>query len=171
MFFAAPSEQQRSRLPSTSSSSQTSSRRNQQPSPSSSTFSRGQPQPPRELIDDEDEDEESAAERFICPKADGLYADPANCKRFYLCGAWHAWSQACPPALYFDDKLKFCTFKTASLQCGPLSEEEIKEEEARGNQDGLPTCDEAKCQLPSCFCSQEGGQVPGNEFTLVSKCP
>lgn len=69
----------------------------------------------------------------------------------------------CPPGLYFDSKLKFCTFKTSSLTCGPVSdEEEVKQDEATQDaQDSLPTCDN-KCQLPDCFCSADGTAIPGN---------
>lgn len=108
---------------------------------------------------DEDEDSEDGPE-FVCPKGDGLFADPNSCKRFYLCGAWHPYSQACPPSLYFDDKLKFCTFKTSSLVCGPI--EEDKSNENGVNQEKLGHCDKQKCQLPSCFCSDEGTAIPGS---------
>lgn len=69
----------------------------------------------------------------------------------------------CPPGLYFDSKLKFCTFKTSSLTCGPVSdEEEVKQDEATQDaQDSLPTCDN-KCQLPDCLCSADGTAIPGN---------
>lgn len=65
--------------------------------------------------------------------------------------------------MYFDSKLKFCTFKTSSLTCGPVSdEEEVKQDEATQDaQDSLPTCDN-KCQLPDCFCSADGTAIPGN---------
>lgn len=79
-----------------------------------------------------------------------------------LCGSSHPWQQTCPPGLYFDSKLKFCTFKTSSLTCGPVSdEEEVKQDEATQDaQDSLPTCD-ANCKLPDCFCSPDGTLVPG----------
>lgn len=113
--------------------------------------------------DDEDDDEDGPP--FNCPKSDGLYADPSNCKRFYLCGAWHAYSQACPPSLYFDDKLKFCTFKTSALVCGPV--EEDPEERASTNQEKLTVCDKQRCQLPNCFCSDEGTSIPGKQLLWV----
>lgn len=80
-----------------------------------------------------------------------------------LCGSSHPWQQTCPPGLYFDSKLKFCTFKTPSLTCGPVSdEEEVRQDEATQEaQDSLPTCD-SNCKLPDCFCSPDGTQVPGN---------
>lgn len=64
--------------------------------------------------------------------------------------------------MYFDSKLKFCTFKTSTLTCGPVSdEEEVKQDEATQDaQDSLPTCDN-KCQLPDCFCSADGTAIPG----------
>jgi hypothetical protein len=78
-----------------------------------------------------------------------------------LCGSWKSWSQNCPPSLYFDGKLKFCTFKTPALTCGPVDEEELKKEELERNQDNLPSCDPNQCQLPNCFCTEEGTQIPG----------
>lgn len=86
----------------------------------------------------------------------------ASCKKFILCGSSHPWQQTCPPGLYFDSKLKFCTFKTSSLTCGPVSdEEEVRQDEATQEaQDSLPTCDK-KCQLPDCFCSADGTSIPG----------
>ncbi|XP_074602653.1 chitin deacetylase 7-like isoform X2 [Brevipalpus obovatus] len=107
----------------------------------------------------EDEEDDDTVQ-FNCPKSDGLYADPANCKRFYLCGGFRAYSQSCPPSLYFDDKLKFCTFKTAALACGPIEENE--EEKVATNQDKLSVCDRQRCQLPNCFCSDEGTSIPGD---------
>ena len=64
--------------------------------------------------------------------------------------------------MYFDSKLKFCTFKTSSLTCGPVSdEEEVRQDEATQEaQDSLPTCD-SKCRLPDCFCSPDGTVIPG----------
>ena len=121
--------------------------------------SRGQPRPPD---DDEDDEDSGSDEKFTCPRADGLYADPSSCKKFYLCGSWHAWAQSCPPSLYFDDKLKFCTFKTAQLTCGPITEEEVRNEEAKTQQTNYPVCDKSKCQLPNCYCSDEGVSIPGN---------
>lgn len=168
-YFAlllVPSNQQGRRVPSASPASpaqNVGNRRPQSPSPQPSPqpgASRGQPRPPKDEEEDDDEDSEPE-EKFVCPRADGLYADPGSCKKFYLCGSWHAWAQSCPPSLYFDDRLKFCTFKTAQLACGPLNEEEVKEEEAQTNQDNLPYCDQRRCQLPNCFCTEEGTQIPG----------
>ena len=105
-------------------------------------------------------DAEDDGPPFACSKSDELYADPNSFKRFYLCDGFHAYSQACPPSLYFDDKLKFCTFKTAQLQCGPVEEDE-EQEKASTNQDKLTICDKRACQLPNCFCSDEGTAIPG----------
>lgn len=92
-----------------------------------------------------------------------LLKTKASCKKFILCGSSHPWQQVCPPGLYFDSKLRFCTFKTSSLTCGPVSdEEEVKQDEATQDaQDSLPTCDN-KCKLPDCFCSADGTAIPGN---------
>lgn len=129
-------------------------------------------QPTRKPLDPDAEDADDVSSvsgaatpdaKFECPRPDGLFADPASCKRFILCGSSHPWQQTCPPGLYFDSKLKFCTFKTSTLTCGPVSdEEEVKQDEATQDaQDSLPTCDN-KCQLPDCFCSADGTAIPGN---------
>lgn len=155
----------RSQSPSSSSSVASST---PSPPPSRGSPSRNKPDEPEEGEDDDDD-----RSPFNCPRSDGLYADPSNCKRFYLCGAYHAYSQACPPSLYFDDKLKFCTFKTASLVCGPV--EEDPEEKAATNQDKLTVCNKQTCQLPNCFCTDEGTTIPGGipapqtpQFVLLS---
>src|SRR5699024_10156297 len=98
---------------------------------------------------------------FTCPKSDGLFADPSSCRKFNLCGNWRAWSQTCPPSLYFDAKLKFCTFKTDQLTCGPIDEAEARAEEKELSQDALPPCNVHKCQLPNCFCTNDGTLIPG----------
>lgn len=124
-------------------------------------------QPKREINNDNNGDSDSSSlsdEKFECPRSDGLFADPTTCKKFILCGSGHPWHQNCPPGLFFDSKLKFCTFKTASLTCGPVGdEEEVKQDEAvQEAQDKLPPCDRSKCVLPNCFCSQDGTFIPGN---------
>ncbi|CAG2165007.1 unnamed protein product, partial [Oppiella nova] len=157
-----PTQQQGRRAPVAVPASQSTAgnRRGGQPS-SSPTLSRGGPQPPPPA-DDEDEDTDANGDiRFVCPKADGLFPDPNSCRKFMLCGSWKAWSQTCPPSLYFDGKLKYCTFKTPQLKCGAVSEEETEKEELERNQDKLPTCDPNQCQLPNCFCSEEGTSIPG----------
>lgn len=146
-----PSEQQRS------SGASRSTQFRSTPAPAGPAANKPKPKP----RDPDEEVDPDAEEQFKCPKGEGLYADPASCKKFYLCGAWKAYHQACPPSLYFDDKLKFCTFKSAELKCGPLDEVETDEENAKLNQENLTTCDKAKCQLPNCFCSDDGTQVPG----------
>lgn len=97
----------------------------------------------------------------MCPKQEGLFADPGDCKKFYLCGSGHSWAQSCPPSLYFDDKLKFCTFKTPALTCGPVDEAQVDAEAAKEAESTLPYCDRTKCQLPNCWCSEDGTLVPG----------
>src|SRR6218665_1775461 len=117
---------------------------------------------------DEDEEPGSSAPAppikgdFVCPRADGLFPDLKNCRKFNLCGNGKAWVQNCPPSLYFDSKLKYCTFKTESLTCGPVNESEAKQEEKDTNQDAFPTCDVHACKLPSCYCSNDGSVIPGN---------
>ncbi|XP_054166467.1 chitin deacetylase 1-like [Oppia nitens] len=176
----ATSKQQGRRPPPVSAQSQSTqqnagNRRGGQPSATPS-LSRGGPQSPPSSIDDEDEELDSDGNKnFVCPKADGLFSDPNSCRKFMLCGSWRPWSQTCPPSLYFDGKLKFCTFKTPQLICGDVSEEETKREEQERNQDKLPTCDPNQCQLPNCFCSEEGTSIPGNlapnetpQFVLIN---
>ncbi|KAK4337374.1 hypothetical protein RND71_043331 [Anisodus tanguticus] len=128
-------------------------------SSSSSNKPETKPNKPR---DSDDESETDTEEGFKCPKADGLYADPASCKKFYLCGAWKAYHQSCPPSLFFDDKLKFCTFKTAELKCGPIENSESDEESQKFNQENLKVCDRKNCQLPNCYCSEDGTMIPAN---------
>ena len=72
--------------------------------------------------DGDGDDDGGDDEEFECPKPDGLYADPENCRRFYICAGNHPYSNACPPSLYFDDVRKFCTFKDSELKCGPVEE-------------------------------------------------
>ncbi|KAG9508999.1 hypothetical protein GZH46_02493 [Fragariocoptes setiger] len=116
--------------------------------------------------DDEESDGESGSrdivKQFDCPRPDGLFADPSTCKKFILCGSGRPWTQSCPPGLWFDSKLKFCTFKTAGLTCGPVGdEEEVRQDEAtQEGQDNLPICDK-NCKLPNCFCSPDGTSIPG----------
>ncbi|GFW18306.1 chitin-binding type-2 domain-containing protein [Trichonephila clavipes] len=97
---------------------------------------------------------------FKCPKADGLFADPETCKKFYICAGHYPFSQNCPSSLYFDDIKKFCTRKTKQLACGPV---ETPETEAPPTPDPhLPNeCDPSACVLPDCFCSSDGTRIPG----------
>lgn len=117
--------------------------------------------PPFTSADDDDEITNKEAD-FSCPKSDGLFADPSNCRKFNLCGNWKAWLQTCPPSLYFDAKLKYCTFKTDSLTCGPIDEAEVRAEERELSQESLPVCNLNQCQLPNCFCTNDGTLIPGN---------
>ncbi|TDG39021.1 hypothetical protein AWZ03_014557, partial [Drosophila navojoa] len=60
-------------------------------------------------------------EEFQCPShiANGNYADPVTCRRFYQCVDGFPYLNRCPSGLYFDDLQKFCTFKDEA-KCGPL---------------------------------------------------
>lgn len=126
-------------------------------SPGGSKPDSSKPNKPR----DPDEEIEDDIDVFKCPKPDGLYADPFSCKKFYLCGAYKAYHQSCPPSLYFDDKLKFCTFKTADLRCGPVEGGDNDDDSEKFNQENLHPCDKKSCQLPNCFCSDDGTFIPG----------
>lgn len=158
-----PTQQQGRRAPSGSPSQQSSqqNRRGGQPPQPGQNLGGGRGGPPPRDQNDDEEEGEAEEKVFVCPKADGLFPDPNSCRKFMLCGSWKSWSQTCPPSLYFDGKLKFCTFKTPQLTCGPVSEEETRREEKERNQDKLPACDPNQCQLPNCFCSEEGTSIPG----------
>ncbi|KAF0290838.1 hypothetical protein FJT64_011004 [Amphibalanus amphitrite] len=51
----------------------------------------------------------------------------------------------------------FCDGKP---DCADSSDENICDAESDPNR--APPCDPAQCQLPSCFCSETGNQIPGN---------
>ncbi|XP_022237348.1 uncharacterized protein LOC106477788 [Limulus polyphemus] len=98
-------------------------------------------------------------EDFECPVPDGLFADPATCRRFYICSGGYPFSQTCPPPLYFDDVKKFCTRKNKEYTCGPV--ELTTSEPTTPDPLVAPKCDTSQCQLPDCFCSSDGTQIPG----------
>lgn len=102
----------------------------------------------------------SPAEDYECPFPDGLFADPETCRRFYICSAGTAFSQTCPPSLYFDDHKKFCTFKNKELTCGPV--ESTTTERPPPDPEVAPKCDPSQCALPECFCSPDGTRIPGD---------
>lgn len=102
----------------------------------------------------------SPAEDYECPFPDGLFADPETCRRFYICSAGTAFSQTCPPSLYFDDHKKFCTFKNKELTCGPV--ESTTTERPPPDPEVAPKCDPSACVLPECFCSPDGTRIPGD---------
>ena len=64
--------------------------------------------------------------------------------------------------MYFDSKLKYCTFKTEQLTCGPIDEAEVRAEERELSQDALPSCQLDDCHLPNCFCTNDGTLIPAN---------
>lgn len=136
----------------------------QQPSRGPTEASRQSPAPSKSSDDDDDSESGPGKEggSFECPKSDGLFPDNVSCRKFYLCGNWKAWSQTCPPSLYFDSKLKYCTFKTDTLTCGPIDEAEVRAEERELSQEALPTCNINQCQLPACFCTNDGTLIPNN---------
>ncbi|XP_022646271.1 uncharacterized protein LOC111244018 isoform X1 [Varroa destructor] len=109
---------------------------------------------------DDDDDGGADIEEFECPRPDGLFADPENCRRFYICAGNHPYSNACPPSLYFDDVRKFCTFKDSELKCGPIEESETEAPDD-DKENKAAKCDTAKCVLPDCFCSPDGTLIPG----------
>ncbi|XP_057377397.1 LOW QUALITY PROTEIN: chitin deacetylase 1-like [Daphnia carinata] len=98
------------------------------------------------------------SEDYVCPGSSGNYADPKSCRRFYQCVEGHPFLSRCPSSLYFDDIQKLCTFKNEAV-CGPVATTPaplIVEEVDRARK-----CDPANCELPNCFCSSDGTQVPG----------
>lgn len=44
---------------------------------------------------------------FICP-GDGIYKDPADCSKFYICLAGNPSSFDCPNGLQFNDAIEVC---------------------------------------------------------------
>ncbi|KAI9589272.1 hypothetical protein GQX74_007441 [Glossina fuscipes] len=99
-------------------------------------------------------------EEFQCPSniANGNYADPVTCRRFYQCVDGFPYLNRCPSGLYFDDVQKFCTFKDEA-KCGPLSTTPATVTDAPV--DKAQKCNTEECQLPYCFCSKDGTQIPG----------
>uniref|UniRef100_A0A1A9ZBG6 Chitin-binding type-2 domain-containing protein n=1 Tax=Glossina pallidipes TaxID=7398 RepID=A0A1A9ZBG6_GLOPL len=102
----------------------------------------------------------SQKEEFQCPSniANGNYADPVTCRRFYQCVDGFPYLNRCPSGLYFDDVQKFCTFKDEA-KCGPLSTTPATVTDAPV--DKAQKCNTEECQLPYCFCSKDGTQIPG----------
>uniref|UniRef100_T1IPI5 Chitin-binding type-2 domain-containing protein n=1 Tax=Strigamia maritima TaxID=126957 RepID=T1IPI5_STRMM len=99
--------------------------------------------------------------RFICPYTNGLFADPALCRRFYSCTNYEAFLQSCPPGLFFDDIKKFCTFKN-EVTCGPVDYETTPTPTVDPNDPyNVKKCDLSACNLPDCFCSVDGTRIPG----------
>ncbi|XP_076319463.1 chitin deacetylase 7-like [Tachypleus tridentatus] len=96
---------------------------------------------------------------FKCLFPDGLFADPATCRRFYICAAGHPYLQMCPPSLYFDDVKKFCTRKDKEYTCGPV--ELTTAVPTTPDPLVVSKCNTSQCLLPNCFCSSDGTQIPG----------
>lgn len=99
-------------------------------------------------------------EEFACPSGygNGNYADPVTCRRFYQCVDGFPYQNRCPSGLYFDDVAKFCTFKDEA-KCGPILSTPAPITETP--LDLAKKCDPAECQLPYCYCSKDGTNIPG----------
>ncbi|KAG1714207.1 hypothetical protein GQR58_001673 [Nymphon striatum] len=98
--------------------------------------------------------------KYVCPFANGLFADPDNCRQFYVCDNNHPYTQRCPPSLFFDDRTKYCNFKTEGFTCGPVAYTTTP----RPTKDPLAAkkCSKKFCTLPECYCSSDGTIIPGN---------
>ena len=46
----------------------------------------------------------------VCPRANGLYADPYNCRRFFFCENGKAKSSACPANTGWDSRIGACNW-------------------------------------------------------------
>ena len=54
---------------------------------------------------------------FSCTsRANGIYADPANCSRFYQCYSGNLYSFTCPAGLYFDPAFNGCNWPNGIQQ-------------------------------------------------------
>lgn len=98
-------------------------------------------------------------EEFECPTNDGNgnFADPVTCRRFYQCVDGYPYLNRCPSGLYFDDIQKFCTFKDEA-RCGPIATTPSPVTEAPT--DNAQRCNLAECELPYCYCSKDGTNIP-----------
>eukprot|EP00095_Tigriopus_kingsejongensis_P011424 maker-scaffold953_size76948-snap-gene-0.7 protein:Tk11424 transcript:maker-scaffold953_size76948-snap-gene-0.7-mRNA-1 annotation:"conserved hypothetical protein" len=106
--------------------------------------------------DEDPEDGRCGAANFDCPKPNGNFADPCECRRFYVCNGFQPTQLNCPARLYWDDRKKECTYESEA-ECGPIESttEKIPEEFTEAS-----TCDKSSCSLPYCFCSQSGTEPP-----------
>merc|ERR1712154_633676 len=97
--------------------------------------------------------EEEECPEYVCPEQHGSFADPCECRRFYKCNHGVPTRLLCPSNLYFDDVLKYCTYKNEA-QCGPV---EVKKKVEEDPATRAPRCprDPDVCQLANyCFCSR-----------------
>ncbi|GAB6024666.1 putative inactive cytidine deaminase 4 [Chamberlinius hualienensis] len=101
----------------------------------------------------------SPAPQYQCPFEEGLFADPESCRRFYTCSQGTAFVQNCPPGLFFDDRLKFCS-RRDEAKCGPIDYVTTPPTPLDENL-VAKKCDPAVCKLPDCYCSVDGTQIPG----------
>ncbi|XP_045480332.1 chitin deacetylase 1 [Harmonia axyridis] len=97
---------------------------------------------------------------FECPQqvGNGNFADPGNCRRFFQCVDGFPYVNRCPSGLYFDDISKQCTFKN-EVRCGPIATTPAAITEPPT--DLAVKCNPAECELPYCYCSKDGTQIPG----------
>lgn len=103
--------------------------------------------------DEEGGVDEDGCPEFVCPEDNGNFADPCQCRRFYICASGIPTKSLCPTGLYWDDVKLFCNFKDQAT-CGPV------ERKKKVDVPLIPKCDPAACQLPYCFCSKSGDVGP-----------
>jgi len=96
---------------------------------------------------------------YDCPAKDGSFADPCTCRRYYQCIDFLPIRSHCPSGLYWDDIKKFCTYKNEAV-CGPVATTPAPPS-TTPPPDMAKKCREEDCQLPWCFCSSDGTQIPG----------
>nr|AQZ26778.1 chitin deacetylase 4 [Tigriopus japonicus] len=107
---------------------------------------------------DKDDDGDDCSETpFECPKPNGNFADPCECRRFYICNTYVPTKILCPARLRWDDRKKECTYENEA-ECGPI--EAVERDEEKEKIEEAPKCDPEQCQLPYCFCSKDGDEPP-----------
>jgi len=103
--------------------------------------------------------EEEDCPDFDCPVKDGSFADPCTCRRYYSCIDFRPVKQHCPSGLYWDDIKKYCTYKNEAV-CGPVASTPAPPS-TTAPPDTSKKCDPEACELPWCYCSPTGSEIPG----------
>jgi len=103
--------------------------------------------------------EDESCPEFECPDQTGSFADPCTCRRYYQCVDFTAHRSFCPSGLYWDDVRKYCTYKDEAV-CGPVTTTPAPI--TTESPDKANKCDPNLCELPYCFCSEDGTKIPNN---------